>query len=257
MSLFTTNCRMSFFSLVGVLKSHLASCINERKKPGFIDQCLAITRPRLFTFQVAFFFPCWYLRAVLSNAGSEERQPPLCSGDNDLPLLSIPPPTVDSTTTSSSPWNPNAWRWPRPTNSSTKPTPRESPGRTSFTTPATPPSHIRVGYTTPHIPDVYFFVIDRSTDVTPLEASSRVSKGQLPPMSHPASLDEILKRIRTFNCAIICQPRFRLKQVQEQVAELEAKLAKLTAEFNAANKDKQEVSILGDHGSQFEKLGTS
>lgn len=33
----------------------------------------------------------------------------------------------------------------------------------------------------------------------------------------------------------------RLKLVQEQVAELEAKLAKLTAEFNAANKDKQEV----------------
>ena len=29
--------------------------------------------------------------------------------------------------------------------------------------------------------------------------------------------------------------------VQEQVAELEAKLAKLTAEFNAANHDKQEV----------------
>lgn len=33
----------------------------------------------------------------------------------------------------------------------------------------------------------------------------------------------------------------RLKLVQEQVAELEAKLAKLTAEFNAANHDKQEV----------------
>lgn len=31
--------------------------------------------------------------------------------------------------------------------------------------------------------------------------------------------------------------------VQEQVAELEAKLAKLTAEFNAANKDKQEVCV--------------
>lgn len=31
--------------------------------------------------------------------------------------------------------------------------------------------------------------------------------------------------------------------VQEQVAELEAKLAKLTAEFNAANSDKQEVRI--------------
>lgn len=31
--------------------------------------------------------------------------------------------------------------------------------------------------------------------------------------------------------------------VQEQVAELEAKLAKLTAEFNAANTDKQEVRI--------------
>lgn len=29
--------------------------------------------------------------------------------------------------------------------------------------------------------------------------------------------------------------------MQEQVAELEAKLAKLTAEFNAANHDKQEV----------------
>ncbi len=29
--------------------------------------------------------------------------------------------------------------------------------------------------------------------------------------------------------------------MQEQVAELEAKLAQLTAEFNAANKDKQEV----------------
>lgn len=33
-----------------------------------------------------------------------------------------------------------------------------------------------------------------------------------------------------------------LKMVQEQVAELEAKLAKLTAEFNAANTDKQEVN---------------
>ncbi|CAB1113053.1 unnamed protein product [Ectocarpus sp. CCAP 1310/34] len=32
-----------------------------------------------------------------------------------------------------------------------------------------------------------------------------------------------------------------LKQVQEQVADLEAKLAKLTAEFNAANKDKQDA----------------
>ena len=33
----------------------------------------------------------------------------------------------------------------------------------------------------------------------------------------------------------------RLKMVQEQVATLEAKLAKLTAELNAATKDKQEV----------------
>lgn len=32
--------------------------------------------------------------------------------------------------------------------------------------------------------------------------------------------------------------------VQEQVAELEAKLAKLTAEFNTANRDKQEVCIV-------------
>lgn len=37
--------------------------------------------------------------------------------------------------------------------------------------------------------------------------------------------------------------------VQEQVAELEAKLAKLTAEFNAANNDKQEVLATGfGHG---------
>lgn len=34
--------------------------------------------------------------------------------------------------------------------------------------------------------------------------------------------------------------------VQEQVAELEAKLAKLTAEFNTANKDKQEVRVDDD-----------
>lgn len=44
--------------------------------------------------------------------------------------------------------------------------------------------------------------------------------------------------------------------MQEQVAELEAKLAKLTAEFNAANKDKQDVSILRDHGIRLETLGT-
>lgn len=41
----------------------------------------------------------------------------------------------------------------------------------------------------------------------------------------------------------ICTTRSRLKLVQEQVAELEAKLAKLTAEFNAANRDKQEVPL--------------
>lgn len=37
--------------------------------------------------------------------------------------------------------------------------------------------------------------------------------------------------------------RIRLKMVQDQVAELEAKLAKLTAELNAANADKQEVRV--------------
>lgn len=39
--------------------------------------------------------------------------------------------------------------------------------------------------------------------------------------------------------------------VQEQVAELEAKLAKLTAEFNAANHDKQEVRRSREPGTKF------
>lgn len=53
--------------------------------------------------------------------------------------------------------------------------------------------------------------------------------------------NEQLHSTRKTALLFLCTTRSRLKLVQEQVAELEAKLAKLTAEFNAANKDKQEV----------------